>query len=172
MRKNNFCLLLCCFLSFSLAAQQDTVRLRNQGSKTTIITDRPPQAVYFQLLGSGPILSVKYDRRFRKRVNGAGFATGIGFWGESDIKIFSVPVQVNYLFGKANHFMEVAGGTTYVSAAESFFDSDESGFIHHLNVGYRHQPTQGGFFFRGGYSPLFYSSETITSFYLCFGLNF
>jgi hypothetical protein len=160
------------FLTIGAFAQTDTVRLRDISAKPAIVTDRPPQAVYFQVLGSGPILSVKYDRRFSKRVNGLGFATGLGFWAESDITVFSVPVQLNYLFGRANHFIEAGGGTTFVSAAESFFDSDASGFIHHINLGYRHQPTKGGFFFRGGYSPLFFGGEAVTSFYLGFGHNF
>ncbi len=171
--KRNFCFsIVFCFLSLLSFAQTDTVRLRDLSSKPGIVTDRAPQAVYFQVLGSGPILSVKYDRRFSKRVNGLGFAAGLGYWGETDVSIFSVPAQINYLFGRENHFIEIAGGTTFVSAAESFFDSDASGFIHHLNLGYRHQPTRGGFFFRGGYSPLFFAGESVTSFYLGFGHNF
>ena len=166
-----FCAVLLCVATSSLA-QVDTVRLRGIGSKPAIVTDRAPQAVYFQVLGSGPILSVNYDRRFAKKVNGLGFAAGLGFWAESDVSIISFPVQLNYLFGRETHFIEVAGGTTFVSAAESFFDSNGSGFIHHLNIGYRHQPTRGGFFFRGGYSPLFFAGESVTSFYLGFGHNF
>ena len=160
-----------CF-SISLFAQVDTVRLREISTSKMVVTDRPPQAAYFQLGGAGPILSVVYDRRFNKRVNGLGFGVGLGFWAETDISIFSIPVQVNYLLGKQNHFIELAGGTTYVTAAESFFDTDASGFIHHINIGYRHQPTRGGFFFRGGFSPLFFGSESVTSFYLGFGHNF
>jgi hypothetical protein len=166
-----FCVAIFCF-AFSTFAQVDTVRLKNISSKSVIVTDRPPQAAYFQLGGNGPILSVMYDRRFGKKVNGLGFSTGLGFWAESDITIFSVPLQLNYLFGRQNHFIEFGGGTTFVTAAESFFDTDASGFIHHLNIGYRHQPTRGGFFFRGGFSPLFFESESVTSFYLGFGHNF
>jgi hypothetical protein len=160
------------FISFFSFGQTDTVRLRNISAKTPIVTDRPPQAVYFQVLGSGPILSVKYDRRFGNRVNGLGFAAGIGFWSESEIAIVSFPLQLNYLFGRKDHFIELAGGTTYVTSGESLFDEDESGFIQHINIGYRHQPTRGGFFFRGGFSPLFFSGESFTSFYLGFGHNF
>lgn len=73
-----------------LFAQKDTVRLReiSRNSKS-IVTDRPPQAVYFLIGGSGPILSVQYDRRFSKIVNGAGFSAGIGFFGVSGVSIFS-----------------------------------------------------------------------------------
>jgi hypothetical protein len=158
-------------------AQKDTVRLReiSRNSKS-IVTDRAPQAVYFLVGGSGPLLSVNYDRRFQKRVNGAGFAVGLGYYGESGIGIFSIPVSLNYLIGRNSHFIELAAGTTFITAtATDFFDegsSSGSAFIHHINAGYRYQPTRGGFFFRGGISPLFAEGEYATSFYLGFGHNF
>jgi hypothetical protein len=160
----------------SVAAQKDTIRLRDIArSQKSIVTDRPPQAVYFQLGGSAPLLSVNYDRRFSKKVNGPGFAAGLGYFGESGISIFSVPVSLNYLFGRNSHFMELAAGGTYVSAAGDLFDFEEaenSIFIFHINLGYRYQPSRGGFFFRGGISPLFAQSEYATSYYLGFGHNF
>ncbi len=98
------------------------------------------------------------------------------FYGESGATIISFPVSLNYLFGRSSHFLEIAGGTTFVTAnANDFFyneNSNESGFIFHLSGGYRYQPTKGGFFFRGGFSPLFYKGEYATSFYLGFGHNF
>ncbi|MBA2249608.1 MAG: hypothetical protein H0W12_05400 [Chitinophagaceae bacterium] len=157
-------------------AQKDTVRLREiQKNSKGIVTDRAPQAVYFQIGGSAPLLSVNYDRRFYKKVNGLGFAIGVGFFGESGINIFSVPFSINYLIGHNSHFVEVAAGTTFVSATSDLFDTQSdhaSGFIHHINLGYRYQPSRGGFFFRGGFSPLFYQSEYAMSYYIGFGHNF
>jgi hypothetical protein len=168
-------IILCCCFSF-VFAQKDTVNLREISRATNnIVTDRPPQALYFLIGGSGPILSVNYDRRFQKKVNGFGFAAGLGFYGISGISIFSVPVSINYLIGRNTHFMEVAAGTTFISAATTdFFDGSGSGsaFIHHINAGYRYQPTRGGFFFRGGISPLFYQGGYLTSYYVGFGHNF
>ena len=161
------------FMALTAFSQQDTVRLRgSSGQQPSIVTDRPPQAVYLNLGGSSPLLGVMYDRRFRNRVNGAGFTTGIGFWGSSEGSVFSIPLSVNYLFGRQTHFIELAAGTTFVTSSDEFFDTEESGFIHHINLGYRHQPTRGGFFFRGGYSPLFFDGDYATSFYLGFGHNF
>lgn len=160
-----------------LFGQKDTVRLRDilKNSKL-IVTDRPPQALYFLIGGSGPLLSIQYDRRFSKKVNGFGFAAGAGFYGISGISIFSIPASLNYLFGRNSHFLEVAAGTTFISAtATDFFSSGSSngsGFIFHLNAGYRYQPTRGGFFFRGGISPLFFDGEYATSYYIGFGHNF
>ena len=172
----------CLTFIFSLAigilfAQKDTVRLReiSRDSKV-IVTDRPPQAIYFLLGGSGPLLSVNYDRRFKNRVNGAGFAVGLGFFGEIGVSIFSIPVSVNYLLGRNSHFLEIAGGATFISArATDIFGSGSSSgslVFYHINAGYRYQPTKGGFFFRGGISPLFFGGEYVTSYYLGFGHNF
>ena len=172
MKKTFVCLATMLF-AITTFAQSDTVRLRDiSKQQKDIVTDRPPQAVYLNLGGASPLIGVFYDRRFANRVNGFGFSTGLGYWGSSDGSVFSIPLSFNYLFGKQTHFIEMAAGTTYVTSSEDFFDTDESGFIHHINLGYRHQPTRGGFFFRGGYSPLFFGGEYGTSFYLGFGHNF
>ncbi|MBS1737660.1 MAG: hypothetical protein JSS98_13795 [Bacteroidetes bacterium] len=165
------------FLGLNLLAQKDTIKLREiSREKKNIITDRPPQAVYFQVGGAGVLLSGVYDRRFLKRVNGPGFAAGLGYYGGSGFHIFTVPVSLNYLFGRSNHFVEVAAGGTYISAGDVGFFNDtpnsESGVIIHANLGYRYQPTKGGFCFRGGFSPLAYKGEGIMYYYISFGYNF
>ena len=164
--------LFCCVIL--VFAQHDTIRLKEiQKHSPIIVTDRAPQAVYFQIGGSAPLFSINYDRRFGKRVNGAGFAAGLGYYGESGISILSFPVSLNYLIGKSNSFIEVAAGVTFVSTKETFFVNDnESLFFYHFNAGYRYQPTRGGFFFRGGISPIFVAAEFATSFYVGFGHNF
>jgi hypothetical protein len=93
------------FLTFTIAssiAQVDTIRLKNNAGSgdRKIVTDRPPQAVYFGIGGSGPLFSVNYDRRFGRKLNGLGFTAGLGFFGATGASIFSVPVLENYLFGK------------------------------------------------------------------------
>ncbi|MEP6617421.1 MAG: hypothetical protein ABJA57_12615 [Ginsengibacter sp.] len=173
MKKSILTVLCFILITFSFA-QVDTVKLKDiQKNTHVIITDRPPQAVYFQVGGSAPLFSVNYDRRFAKRVNGAGFAIGVGYYGESGSSIFSIPASLNYLFGKSNHFIELAAGATYISEKETLFgDNNTSLVFFHVNAGYRYQPTKGGFFFRGGFSPLFAEGEFVTSFYLGFGHNF
>ncbi len=163
------------FVSF-LFAQKDTVQLREiQKNTKVIITDRPPQALYIQVGGSAPLFSANYDRRFGKRVDGAGFAVGVGFYGESGVSIFSIPVSINYLIGRSNHFIELAGGATYITAKESIFgssDNSSSLVFFHINAGYRYQPTKGGFFVRVGFSPIFTTDGYFTSFYIGLGHNF
>lgn len=158
-------------------AQTDTVRLKNQGleGSNKIVTDRPPQAVYFGVGGSGPLFSVNYDRRFGKRLNGFGFTGGLGFFGQTGATIFSVPASINYLIGKQNHFIELAAGATFVTGYFDAFDGeDETGSMvfGHFNLGYRYQPAKGGFFARTGVSPLFASEGYVTSYYLGLGFCF
>jgi hypothetical protein len=160
------------------AAQADTIKLSQINKGPRIVTDRAPQAVYFQVGGSGPILSANYDRRFGKKLDGAGFAVGIGYFTDSEESIFSIPVSINYLIGRKTHFVELAGGATFVSDTyEDWWSGSgenitETYFIYHVNVGYRHQPATGGFFFRGGFSPLLDQDDAVMSFYLGFGYNF
>jgi hypothetical protein len=161
----------CCF------AQADTIRLKNNAApgNRKIVTDRPPQAVYFGIGGSGPLFSVNYDRRFGKRLNGLGFTAGVGFFGETGSTIFSIPASLNYLFGKQSHFLELAAGATYLTSSYDAFDGSngsESLIMGHVNVGYRYQPAKGGFFARTGVSPLFAEDEYVTSFYLGLGYCF
>ena len=162
-------------------AQVDTIHLKsketNGQDETMLVTDRPPQAVYFGLFGAGPIFSVIYDRRFAKKLNGFGFATGFGFWGGSGTAIFSFPVSINYLFGKKNNFVELAAGVTFATSTYDNLDdggnSTDNSIIGHINLGYRYQQAKGGFFARIGISPLFFGDGTyVTSFYLGLGTSF
>jgi hypothetical protein len=176
MRSSLFAIILT-FFAISAFAQRDTIRLKKISQENNaIVTDRPPQAVYFQLGGSGPILSVNYDRRFAKKLNGAGFTVGAGFWGGTGTTVFSIPASLNYLIGRKSDFIELAAGATFVTATTTdLFDEGSdtgNGMIYHINAGYRHQPATGGFFFRGGLSPLFFPAEYITSYYIGFGYNF
>lgn len=175
--KSTIFTLISTFFIFTAFAQKDTIRLKRTATENrAIVTDRAPQAVYFQLGGSGPITSVNYDRRFGKRVNGAGFTVGAGFWGGTGISVFSIPFSLNYLIGRKSDFIEFAGGATFVTGSiDDFIDdgsSSGSGMIYHVNAGYRHQPATGGFFFRGGISPLFVADGYGTSYYIGFGYNF
>ncbi|MFT3679100.1 MAG: hypothetical protein QM791_02435 [Ferruginibacter sp.] len=136
-------------------------------------TGKTPQAVYAQAGGSSPLVGIHYDRRFSKSPGGAGFTVGFGYYGGFSSAIVSVPVSVNYLFGKEKHFAELAAGATYISLNKDFFESDKSagGVFGHVNMGYRFQ--QGnGFFLRAGYSPLFTTSSFMSSAYIGLGYAF
>lgn len=166
--------LLACSYTFG---QVDTIKLkRSEAEKNTVIvTDRPPQAWYFGVGGSAPLFSGNYDRRFGKRLNGPGFTVGLGIFFGGDVTLFSVPASLNYLVGKKNSFFEIAGGGTYVTGSIDWGDlgsGSSSTFIWHINAGYRYQPAAGGFFFRGGFSPLFAEGGSFMSYYIGGGVAF
>ncbi len=177
MRNSLILLLAMLFLSVASFSQNDTIRLiKTEAEKRkVIVTDRAPQTVYFGLGGSGLLFSGNYDRRFGKHLDGPGFTAGLGFFFGGGVSILTVPVSLNYLIGKQNHFFEIAAGGTFVTGSIDFGDlgsGNGSGFVWHINAGYRYQPAAGGFFFRAGFSPLFGGGESFMYYYLGGGVAF
>lgn len=176
--KKFLCLLLPILFACSYVySQADTIKLKKtkEEKSQVIVTDRPPQAWYFGLGGSGLIFSANYDRRFSKKLNGAGFTTGLGLFFGGGLTVVTIPASLNYLFGRRNSFFELAGGGTFVTGTvdwDDFEDDTGSGFIWHINAGYRYQPAAGGFFFRAGFSPLFGQGGSVMYYYLGGGVAF
>jgi|GEM_PF-1415150 len=71
------------------------------------------QAIYGELLGTGGIYSINYDRRFKAslKANGLGIRVGVAYFEG----IGFMPIQLNYLIGK-NHFLELGIGTKLATA--------------------------------------------------------
>ncbi|MCC8408932.1 hypothetical protein LJ707_08315 [Mucilaginibacter sp. UR6-1] len=139
---------------------------------------------FFELLGPGAAYSVNYDVRFKKQQNGWGGRAGISYYANAGEHLFTVPLVVNYLAGKNGKYFEVGGGITYynVNSNDLFFDNTNygnsaddvnSGIIGTLNFGYRYQPVDGGFSFRGGVSPVINSERFLPYWpYISFGYAF
>jgi hypothetical protein len=151
MRKILFCICLT-FLFTQAVMAQAPERTRSQG-------------VYVEVLGNGLIYSLNYDTRFGQRMNGFGGRAGIGYLAVDGVRITTVPLLVNYLFGHEKHFFEVGMGATVVTGSEGssgFGPVGErdrvSGAIGTMSLGYRLEPTDGGFMFRAGITPIFDSS--------------
>jgi hypothetical protein len=160
---------------------QDTVYLKrnsNKASDKIIVTDRPPQAVFGELYGRSIIFSANYDRRLFKRLDGLGYTVGIGYADLDGLSIFSIPLTVNYLFGKHGKYLELGAGISYINASITTTDDLSSStaeghtIIGTMTIGYRSQPINGGFMFRAGINPLFFSNDFIPYPYVSFGYNF
>jgi hypothetical protein len=124
------------------------------------------QGVFVEVLGNGLIYSLNYDTRFSQSFDGFGGRAGIGYIAIDGARITTMPFLLNYLFGKEKHFFEVGVGTTLLvaSAGNGGFgpvgDRERgSAFIGTMSLGYRLEPTDGGFMFRAGITPIF-DSET------------
>lgn len=175
-------LIVVLIFSFHQSFAQDTVHLQKVNDSTAISIQRPPQAIYFGLGGSGLLFSFNYDTRFKKTVNGFGTTVGIGFWSTSNLNVLTVPVSINYLAGSKDNFLELAAGATYAhiqtddgsrfTFTENSTEQFTDGIIEHITAGYRYQHTGGGFMGRIGIAPLFYKAEYATSFYLDIGYTF
>ncbi len=148
-------------------------------TKTDSLDNKRAQNVYAELAGPGLIFSVNYDTRFSNKQDGLGGRIGIGGLSSNGSSIFTIPVQLNYLLGKSNKFFEIGLGFTYMSYSGSNFDIFNDSQINvnkvvgTMNFGYRYQPKEGGFNFRGGISPIFDGNNFIPYYFgVSFGYTF
>ncbi|HSJ67651.1 MAG TPA: hypothetical protein VK921_08250 [Anditalea sp.] len=124
------------------------------------------QGVFVEVLGNGLIYSVNYDTRFSQRFDGIGGRAGIGYIAIDGTTLTTMPFLLNYLFGKEKHFFEIGVGPTVILASANsggfgpVGDRERgSAVIGTMSVGYRLEPTDGGFMFRAGLTPIFDSSS-------------
>jgi len=160
---------------FNLLAQDDQLKARNENniSKNTFFAEAG---------GPGIAFSANLDRRFANSPFGWGGRLGIGFvsayddyydpvtmtyHGGDQQSAITIPVQVNYIFGKEGspHAFEVGAGASYVSRKLSIlnFYSDvdierRANFFGTFSFMYRRQPINGGFSWRAGFTPLYAKS--------------
>lgn len=124
---------------------------------------------YAELGGPGILFSANYDRRFTNSHLGVGGRIGLGFvsgyilpdsngfWDPSSV--VTVPVQLNYIFGKPNspHTFEVGAGVTFAGKkieVFDFYDDKASSIFGTASFMYRRQPINGGFTWRAGFTPI------------------
>lgn len=128
---------------------------------------------YAELGGPGILFSANIDSRFKASSLGWGFRAGLGFVTADEVtdgnngypvyqtrSVVTVPVQVNYVFGKAEspHTFEVGAGATYVGKKLDILNFDEDGERTNVfataSFMYRRQPIGGGFTWRIGFTPI------------------
>lgn len=119
-----------------------------------------PQSIFAEGLGSGIFYSFNFDTRFTPDPNGWGGRIGLGYTAADGDRIYTVPLVINYLFGKKKSFLEFGAGVTFIGLNDrtntnfsSNFVNVESGAIGTLAIGYRRVSTSG-FTFRAGLTPL------------------
>ena len=171
--------LLCFFISNSFS----------QNSKSNISPTPGQTSFYAELGGSGILFSANIDRRFKASALGWGFRGGIGFvtadeeevvngnYEYNPVSTITVPVQVNYIFGKFDspHTFEVGAGLTYVGKKldiMNFYDDRKSNLFGTFSFMYRRQPVNGGFSWRAGFTPLVAKGYIQPSAAVSVGYNF
>ena len=143
--------------------------------------DNEPQAdksfkqFFTELGGPGILFSANLDSRFKPGDGrGWGARAGLGFTlvdeqsptgpggqysGYRTRSVATIPVGINYLFGKTGspNMFEVGAGVTVLSRKSSILsynDDREGNFLGHFEFMYRRQPSDGGFSWRIGFTPL------------------
>jgi hypothetical protein len=119
-----------------------------------------PQSIFVEGLGSGIFYSFNFDTRFTPKLNGWGGRIGLGYISADGDRIYTVPLVINYLFGKKKNFLKVGAGVTFIGLNDrtntnfsSNFINVESGAVGTLSIGYR-RVSMSGFTLRAGLTPL------------------
>jgi hypothetical protein len=140
--------LAACILAFSYASDAQTAA----------------KSIYAELGGPG-VVSFNFDSRFSKKEDGLGGRIGVGgftfrdWFDDGRTTVIFVPIGLNYLMGKdgKNYFELGASITPTFSSYKGSSTTDDETFsttFGNLLFGYRLQPKNGGFTFRGFISPL------------------
>ena len=169
MRKSTISLCMFLFLSPIIFSQNISPEAKTSIGKSSFIAE---------IGGAGIAFSANYDTRFQQSRLGLGGRIGIGFvsayddyydpntgnyLGGDQQSAITLPVQLNYIFGKSNspHSFEVGGGLTYVTKKLNIMNFDYYGNEDHrtqlfgtFSFMYRRQPINGGFSWRAGFTPL------------------
>lgn len=151
----------------------------------------PGRSSFFaEVGGPGILFSANMDYRFNPSHLGVGARAGIGFVTADEVvtnsnvnadyrtaSVITVPVQLNYIFGKANspHAFEVGAGITVVGKKLdilSFYDDRRASVFGSFSFMYRRQPVEGGFSWRIGFTPLLADGFIQPLGALSFGYNF
>lgn len=115
--------------------------------------------VYIELLGNGGIYSINYERRLSNQI---WARIGTSYFPAAYDGLATLPVSLNYLFGKQAKFLELGLGTTlfYAGSDDYLFDFDNNdskvfsaGIT--ATIGYRFQPPQKDLFFKVALIPAY-----------------
>lgn len=170
-------LIVCVITGFAGFAQDD---------ESHTVTNK---SFYAELGGPGILFSANYDSRFNKTPFGFGGRIGLGFVSadETDYSngnynyrrttALTLPVQLNYIFGKTNsvNAFEVGAGFTYVSKQLDIFNYYEKKGTNLYGTAafmYRRVPMNGGFSWRIGFTPLIGNGNVQASAAVSIGYNF
>lgn len=176
MKKIVFICVLSAMGLFSFAQNSEPAEIANK-------------SFFAELGGPGILFSANIDTRFKKSPLGFGGRIGVGFLSVDDFttsgyyarrSVFTLPVQLNYIFGKANsvHAFEVGAGATFTSKKIDiiyFYDGNNSTGTNVMATAsfmYRRLPHEGGFSWRIGFVPIFASENIFPSGAVSVGYNF
>jgi len=135
-------------------------------------TEFDRSAIYLELLGPGLLYSINYDFRVTQNWGlRAGFSDwtvpGIFALTSGELGFAGFPITVNCLLGHGSNHLELGAGVVpaVVTLNGNFFfvgpyiNGRKSILLETATVGYRYQPTDGGFVFRICFTPILNKME-------------
>lgn len=136
-------------------------------------------SIFLELGGNALFYSLNYDHKFFNHLSArvGGMYLGVGERGtDANVSLLLVPVMVNYLVGSGSSRLEIGAGITVGQAGgnlEGVGEFSEGGVgAFTSTIGYRLQPTDGGFLLRVGFTPLFVSQGVLPWAGLSLGATF
>lgn len=89
-----------------------------------------------------------------------GFSFGVIYFSFPKISSYGVPLNINFMFGRYSNLFEIGFGATYLNVYQNYDKSigkysDNVTYVGlNGNIGFRHQNTEGGWFYRIGFTPM------------------
>ncbi len=141
------------------------------------------KSLFIELFGAGLNYSINIDSRLiRGTQDGSGYRFGFGYLPAADFNLYSIPIEMNYLYGKNRNGIEVNIG---ISPIYVNFTNEEAkiGFskynlltinknkyvLAYYGFGYRLQPLKKGIMLKINFLNLFDSDISINYYGLSFG---
>lgn len=125
------------------------------------------QAIFMEIKGSGVNLTFNYDTRLSSKNNGFGARIGVGYFGDRFQNAINIPVEISYLVGNRNNFVELGTGIVWGNYNEvsddqigfaAIYITPLDGFGLNLNIGYRYQKP-GRIMYKLNFTPLFTTTQ-------------
>src|ERR1041385_2201673 len=111
-------LLVSVFVCCISAVAQDNPSIKNQ------LNTKPQSSMFVELLGQGLLFTFNGDFRLSASRNNMGLRAGIGFINVGDVSVVTIPLSMNFLFGKNGKYFETGLGLTFITADADIFDRD------------------------------------------------
>lgn len=113
--------------------------------------------LFIEAGGSAIVYSINYDRLITDNLSirgGLSYLKGTFFF---DYSFTLFPVSVNYLVGSGDSKLELGAGVTFYSGELKLFglSGSKDDFLGNFIIGYRYQPSDGGFIFRAAFTPIY-----------------
>jgi len=151
-----------------------------------------PNALYLEILGNAALYSINYDRFIGPNmsirigfeyigISGNTVDNGDGTTSTPSASLMMIPATLNFFVGShdrngqmGSSKLELGAGIVYANAGASFGGASASGSSVGITgtIGYRLQPSDGGFVFRIGWAPTYVFSHFFPLPGISFGYSF